>query len=206
MYIYATLLIFRAPEMVDLYSNPELTHAVDIWVSHHLLTASHLSSNAAALVLGIQALGCMLYFTAFWVHPFEEAGNLGILSARYKAPDACKAGYSEDLNELIRRCLQVGECMSNLDAYQRRWLGWLPRGMLYSLYTRSPRGMLSLALLVARSPRGLPSSWHALTLCARWRSSCVPTSMRSPHVSRLCSVGIRCPRGLLQKVGCVPLL
>ena len=22
----------RAPEMVDLYSNPELTHAVDIWV------------------------------------------------------------------------------------------------------------------------------------------------------------------------------
>ena len=44
---------------------------------------------------------------AFWVHPFEEAGNLGILSARYKVPDAHAAGYSDDLVEVIRRCLQV---------------------------------------------------------------------------------------------------
>ena len=95
--------------MVDLYSNAELTHAVDIWVSFHSqngLSKLH-NPRHTSCVRAIQAFGCMLYFAAFWVHPFEEAGNLGILSARYKAPDARAAGYSEDLNELIRRCLQV---------------------------------------------------------------------------------------------------
>ena len=77
-----TTQMYRAPEMCDLYMQPELTEAVDIW-----------------------ALGCLLYFMAFWKHPFEEAGNLGTISGKYKVPQDCK--YSADFTHTIMRMLQV---------------------------------------------------------------------------------------------------
>lgn len=36
--------------------------------------------------LVVQALGCMLYGLCYLGHPFQDGGNLAILSARYKLP------------------------------------------------------------------------------------------------------------------------
>lgn len=48
---------YRAPEMADLYQKIVIDEKADIW-----------------------ALGCILYTLAFFVHPFQDVGNLGILS------------------------------------------------------------------------------------------------------------------------------
>jgi serine/threonine protein kinase len=57
-----TTLAYRSPEMCDLYSVTELTEAVDIW-----------------------ALGCIFFTMINLVHPFQEAGTLGILSGNWRA-------------------------------------------------------------------------------------------------------------------------
>lgn len=54
---------FRAPEMCDLFTSSPLDCRTDIW-----------------------ALGCMLYGLAYLSHPFQDSGNLAIMSARYKLP------------------------------------------------------------------------------------------------------------------------
>ena len=55
--------MYRAPEMVDLYSNKPVNEKADIW-----------------------ALGCLLYKLCFKVHPFEDSAKLRILNANYKIP------------------------------------------------------------------------------------------------------------------------
>jgi serine/threonine protein kinase len=77
-----TTQMFRAPEMVDLYSNKKLTQATDVW-----------------------ALGCCLYSMAFFQNCFEEGSNLAILSRKYKIPD--DNPYGDGLVELIDRMLAV---------------------------------------------------------------------------------------------------
>jgi len=57
-----TTLAYRPPEMCDLYSAQVLTEAVDIW-----------------------ALGCLFFTMLNLVHPFQEAGTLGILSGNWRA-------------------------------------------------------------------------------------------------------------------------
>ncbi|CAM9129504.1 unnamed protein product [Scytosiphon promiscuus] len=75
-----TTQMYRAPEMVDLYLERELTEKVDVW-----------------------ALGCVLYAVCYLKNPFQDAGNLGILNARIRIPDDSK--FSVGLTDLIRRCL-----------------------------------------------------------------------------------------------------
>ena len=75
-----TTQMFRAPEMVDLYSAKKLTQATDVW-----------------------ALGCCLYSMAFLQNCFEEGSNLAILSKKYKIPD--DNPYGDGLAELIDRML-----------------------------------------------------------------------------------------------------
>lgn len=77
-----TTQMFRAPEMVDLYSAKRLTQATDVW-----------------------ALGCCLYQLAFLQNCFEEGSNLAILSRKYKIPD--DNPYGEGLVELLDRMLSV---------------------------------------------------------------------------------------------------
>ena len=77
-----TTQMFRAPEMVDLFSVKKLTQATDVW-----------------------ALGCCLYSMAFLQNCFEEGSNLAILSNNYKIPD--DNPYGEGLVELIDRMLTV---------------------------------------------------------------------------------------------------
>ncbi|KAG7366895.1 serine/threonine protein kinase [Nitzschia inconspicua] len=77
-----TTQMFRAPEMVDLYSAKKLTQATDVW-----------------------ALGCCLYSLAFLQNCFEEGSNLAILSRKYTIPD--DNPYGDGLVELLDRMLTV---------------------------------------------------------------------------------------------------
>ena len=77
-----TTQMFRAPEMVDLYSVKKLTQATDVW-----------------------ALGACLYSLAFLQNCFEEGSNLAILSRKYKIPD--DNPYGDGLVELIDRMLTL---------------------------------------------------------------------------------------------------
>lgn len=77
-----TTQMFRAPEMVDLYSAKRLTQATDVW-----------------------ALGACLFSLAFLQNCFEEGSNLAILSRKYKIPE--DNPYGDGLVELLDRMLTV---------------------------------------------------------------------------------------------------
>jgi serine/threonine protein kinase len=75
-----TTMVYRSPEMVDLYMEKWIGDKVDIW-----------------------ALGCLLFKMAYVVTPFEEAGRLGILNARVDFPQTLSsASYSEELRSTIK--------------------------------------------------------------------------------------------------------
>ena len=72
---------FRAPEMCDFYNGQPLDTRSDVW-----------------------ALGCIMYGLAYFTHPFQEAGNLGIMAARYRLPTT--PAYPPPIHTLIRASLQ----------------------------------------------------------------------------------------------------
>lgn len=81
---------YRAPELVDVATNCEITEKTDIW-----------------------SLGCLLYCCCFGYSPFEkleiEQGanlNLAILQGKYEIPKG-NNGYDLKLIELIKKCLQL---------------------------------------------------------------------------------------------------
>ncbi|XP_078579886.1 uncharacterized protein LOC144864038 isoform X11 [Branchiostoma floridae x Branchiostoma japonicum] len=76
-----TTLSYRAPEMVDLYSNKTITTKADIW-----------------------ALGCLLYKLCFFSLPFGES-SIAIQDGHFTIPDGSK--YSKELHSLIRYMLEV---------------------------------------------------------------------------------------------------
>lgn len=55
--------MYRAPEMLDLYSNQRIDTGADIW-----------------------ALGCVLYLLCFLKHPFEDGTKLRIINGKYVIP------------------------------------------------------------------------------------------------------------------------
>ncbi|GLV44488.1 auxilin [Carabus blaptoides fortunei] len=74
--------MYRAPEMVDTWSNYPVGPASDVW-----------------------ALGCILYTLCYMRHPFEDGAKLRILNGNYTLP-AGDQKYS-CFHEIIRGCLQV---------------------------------------------------------------------------------------------------
>lgn len=79
---------YRAPELLDVATNTEISEKTDIW-----------------------SLGCMLYACCFGYSPFEkleiEQGanlNLAISQGTYSIPQD-KKGYSDDMVALINDCL-----------------------------------------------------------------------------------------------------
>lgn len=79
---------YRAPELLDISTNAEITEKTDVW-----------------------SLGCLLYCACFGFSPFEkleiEQGanlNLAISQGRYSFPED-KKGYLDELLDLIRSCL-----------------------------------------------------------------------------------------------------
>ncbi|KAF5274004.1 hypothetical protein FQA39_LY01119 [Lamprigera yunnana] len=73
--------MYRAPEMVDTWSNYYIGPPVDIW-----------------------ALGCILYTLCYMRHPFEDGGKLRIVNANYVIPQDQK--YVPFQNT-IKLCLQI---------------------------------------------------------------------------------------------------
>ncbi|VDK77063.1 unnamed protein product [Litomosoides sigmodontis] len=74
--------MYRAPELLDMYSNFPVGPAQDIW-----------------------ALGCVLYYLCYRKHPFEDSAKLRIINAKYSLPNA-ETEYVV-LNPLIQSALQV---------------------------------------------------------------------------------------------------
>jgi serine/threonine protein kinase len=99
--------MYRAPEMCDLYRRDKISQQVDIW-----------------------ALGTILYCLAFFTHPFQDGGNLQILSAQYFIPESHQ--YSNYLISLIKRLLQPKpEIRPNIQEVMKMckmWLEWLNQG------------------------------------------------------------------------------
>lgn len=114
-----TTQMFRAPEMIDLYSCKRLTQAYvksktnkqtkhKIFCSMLLLTPLFLCHCYLLFFqyrTDVWALGCCLYSLAFLQNCFEEGSNLAILSRKYKIPD--DNPYGDGLVELLDRMLTV---------------------------------------------------------------------------------------------------
>ena len=80
-----TTQMYRAPEMIDLYLRNELTEKTDIW-----------------------ALGCIFYALCYLIHPYQDAGPLGILSGKMTPfPTAASNHIPETANVLILRMCDV---------------------------------------------------------------------------------------------------
>ncbi|XGW34794.1 hypothetical protein V3C99_018649, partial [Haemonchus contortus] len=74
--------MYRAPEILDTYQNFVVGPPQDIW-----------------------ALGCVLFYLCYHVHPFEDSAKLRILNVVYTVPN----GFEEfaDILPVIESCLQV---------------------------------------------------------------------------------------------------
>lgn len=66
--------MYRAPEMVDTWSNFHVGLPVDIW-----------------------ALGCILYVLCYMKHPYEDSAKLRIINANYTLPSDPKYSYFHDI-------------------------------------------------------------------------------------------------------------
>ncbi|XP_054731167.1 cyclin-G-associated kinase [Anastrepha obliqua] len=73
--------MYRAPEMLDTWSNYEIGIKVDIW-----------------------ALGCILYALCFQKHPFEDSAKLRIVNGNYILPTDSRFHC---FHEIIKGCLNV---------------------------------------------------------------------------------------------------
>ncbi len=74
--------MYRAPEMLDVWSNHRVGVAADVW-----------------------ALGCLLYQLSFHSHPFEDGAKLRIINANYTIPTWDKSHVM--FHDLIRQCLAI---------------------------------------------------------------------------------------------------
>uniref|UniRef100_A0A915CHE6 Protein kinase domain-containing protein n=1 Tax=Parascaris univalens TaxID=6257 RepID=A0A915CHE6_PARUN len=74
--------MYRAPELLDLYSNFPIGPPQDIW-----------------------ALGCILFYLCYRKHPFEDSAKLRIINAKYVLPEV-ETGYNM-FHPLIQTTLQV---------------------------------------------------------------------------------------------------
>lgn len=74
--------MYRAPEMLDLYQNFPINEQADIW-----------------------ALGCVLFYLCFGVHPFEDSAKLRIINANFTIPSSDVKFFH--FHELIRMMLRV---------------------------------------------------------------------------------------------------
>ncbi|ETW47992.1 NAK protein kinase [Plasmodium falciparum MaliPS096_E11] len=71
-----TTLIYRPPELIDLYSNFEISWKIDIWM-----------------------VGCILYLLLFKIHPFQNNNFLSIINASFTIPYCTK--YSKRIISIL---------------------------------------------------------------------------------------------------------
>lgn len=73
-----TTLMYRPPEMIDLYLKYPVDERVDIWM-----------------------LGCVLFVMNFKYHPFQEEGKLSIVNASIKYPKTCTPKMEKFMRHLL---------------------------------------------------------------------------------------------------------
>lgn len=73
--------MFRAPEMIDLYSGHPIDERVDVW-----------------------ALGCILYSLMYLEHPFQDTGTLAIVSWKVKLKSYPE--FPTKLKDLVHLCFR----------------------------------------------------------------------------------------------------
>ncbi|SPJ11661.1 serine/threonine protein kinase, putative [Plasmodium sp. DRC-Itaito] len=71
-----TTLIYRPPELIDMYSNFEISCKIDIWM-----------------------VGCILYLLLFKIHPFQNNNFLSIINASFTIPYCTK--YSKRIISIL---------------------------------------------------------------------------------------------------------
>ncbi|XP_023034608.1 cyclin-G-associated kinase [Drosophila willistoni] len=74
--------MYRAPEMLDTWSNNAIGPKADIW-----------------------ALGCILYFLCYQRHPYEDGGKLRIINANYVLPPEPRGAAC--FRDIIKGCFKV---------------------------------------------------------------------------------------------------
>lgn len=102
---------YRAPELLDVATNADITELTDIW-----------------------SLGCLLYCCCFGFSPFEKLEidqganlNLAISQAKYEIPSDTK-GFSPELMDVIRLCLVLDSTQRpTIDEVLETALGLLQR-------------------------------------------------------------------------------
>ena len=103
MHKYSTLM-YRAPEMVDLYRNQEVGVKVDVW-----------------------SLGCILYALCFREHPFADESSLQILNAGFTIPT--DSPYLPRMHKLIA-ALHGSSSKGHMDLRRAVWGSrWLVGGV-----------------------------------------------------------------------------
>ncbi|EPB77359.1 hypothetical protein ANCCEY_03512 [Ancylostoma ceylanicum] len=78
--------MYRAPEILDTYQNYVVGPQQDIW-----------------------ALGCVLFYLCYHVHPFEDSAKLRILNVAYTVPSGCEE--CRDILPIIESCLKADPLM-----------------------------------------------------------------------------------------------
>ncbi|SOV17115.1 serine/threonine protein kinase, putative [Plasmodium sp. gorilla clade G2] len=106
-----TTLIYRPPELIDLYSNLEISCKIDIWM-----------------------LGCILYLLLFKIHPFQNNNFLSIINASFTIPYSTK--YSKriisillmTLNKNPKNRIDTPTLLFILENYAdlKKWFAYIP--------------------------------------------------------------------------------
>ncbi|KYN98256.1 putative serine/threonine protein kinase [Plasmodium gaboni] len=106
-----TTLIYRPPELIDLYSNLEISSKIDIWM-----------------------LGCILYLLLFKIHPFQNNNFLSIINASFTIPYSIK--YSKriisillmTLNKNPKNRIDTSTLLFILENYAdlKKWFAYIP--------------------------------------------------------------------------------
>ncbi|RCN43925.1 kinase domain protein [Ancylostoma caninum] len=78
--------MYRAPAILDTYQNYVVGPQQDIW-----------------------ALGCVLFYLCYHVHPFEDSAKLRILNVAYTVPSGCEE--CRDILPIIESCLKADPLM-----------------------------------------------------------------------------------------------
>lgn len=136
--------MYRAPELLDTWSNYPIGPKADVW-----------------------ALGCVLYFLCFQKHPFEDSAKLRIINANYTMPNDSRYVC---FHPIIKRCLQVDpnkrcdisavlEQLASI-AETKGWSLKGPLGLTVSLKINDKFIQLINLIIILGKTVNYSSSWH----------------------------------------------
>lgn len=95
-----TTLMYRPPEMIDVFARQEVSTKVDVWM-----------------------LGCILYTLAYFKHPFQNQNQLAIVNVHYFFPETDR--FDDKFKQMVRWLLDpspvsrpsIDEVLAALDNY-----------------------------------------------------------------------------------------